>query len=216
MMAAADRVTIDHHRPWRPRCPRLHGRRPGAGGRAHHHRGAKHRVAQCQASIDSAVISLCAVQAGDPGALSVIPGSATLTGTVRTFNPVVQDLVERSACTTCAARWRWVSAPRPPCTTSVSIPPPSTRDAEAVFAADVAQSLVGEGHVVRDMEPSMGSEDFSFMLQVKPGAYLRIGQGGEGSCFLHNSRYDFNDEILPLGAALHASLVEQALPLSLN
>jgi hippurate hydrolase len=52
------------------------------------------------------------------------------------------------------------------------------------------------------------------MLQVKPGAYLRIGQGGEGSCFLHNSRYDFNDEILPLGAALHASLVEQALPLA--
>ena len=50
----------------------------------------------------------------------------------------------------------------------------------------------------------MGAEDFSFMLQVKPGAYLRIGQGGEGSCFLHNSRYDFNDEILPLGAALHA------------
>jgi metal-dependent amidase/aminoacylase/carboxypeptidase family protein len=70
--------------------------------------------------------------------------------------------------------------------------------------------------VVRDLEPSMGAEDFSFMLQVKPGAYLRIGQGvegGVGSCFLHNSRYDFNDEILPLGAALHASLVEQAMPL---
>ena len=81
----------------------------------------------------------------------------------------------------------------------------------------MAQSLVGAQHVVHDLEPSMGAEDFSFMLQVKPGAYLRIGQGeenGVGSCFLHNSRYDFNDAILPLGAALHASLVEQAMPLS--
>jgi hippurate hydrolase len=88
--------------------------------------------------------------------------------------------------------------------------------AEAHFAADVATSLLGREHVVRDLEPSMGSEDFSFMLQVKPGAYFRIGQGeenGVGSCFLHNSRYDFNDEILPLGAALHASLVEHAMPL---
>ena len=58
-------------------------------------------------------------------------------------------------------------------------------------------------------------EDFSFMLRVKPGAYMRLGQGeanGVGSCFLHNSRYDFNDAILPLGAALHASLVEHAMP----
>jgi metal-dependent amidase/aminoacylase/carboxypeptidase family protein len=85
---------------------------------------------------------------------------------------------------------------------------------EALFAGDVAASLVGDEHVVRDMEPSMGAEDFSFMLQVKPGAYMRIGQGGEGSCMLHNSRYDFNDEILPLGSALHAALVEQALPLA--
>lgn len=59
----------------------------------------------------------------------------------------------------------------------------------------------------------MGAEDFSFMLQNKPGAYLRIGQGGEAGCFLHSSRFDFNDEILPLGAALMASLVEQAMPL---
>jgi hypothetical protein len=80
----------------------------------------------------------------------------------------------------------------------------------------VAASLVGEDKVWRNMLPSMGGEDFSFMLQAKPGAYIRIGQGlphGPGPHPLHNSRYDFNDEILPLGAALHASLVEQALPL---
>lgn len=60
----------------------------------------------------------------------------------------------------------------------------------------------------------MGAEDFSFMLQARPGAYLRIGQGVKEGAFLHNSRYDFNDEILPLGAALHASLVEQGMPLA--
>ena len=84
---------------------------------------------------------------------------------------------------------------------------------EAMFAADVAASLVGPDHVIRDMDPSMGAEDFSLMLQVKPGAYMRIGQGGEGSCMLHNSRYDFNDEILPLGSAIHASLIERSMPL---
>jgi hippurate hydrolase len=57
----------------------------------------------------------------------------------------------------------------------------------------------------------MGAEDFSFMLQVKPGADLRLGQGGHA--FLHNTRYDFNDEVLPLGAALFAALVERSLPL---
>ena len=81
------------------------------------------------------------------------------------------------------------------------------------FAADVAQKLVGHGYVNRHMDPSMGAEDFSFMLQSKPGAYLRLGQGGEGSSFLHNARYDFNDDVLPLGAALHASLIEHGMPL---
>jgi hippurate hydrolase len=88
---------------------------------------------------------------------------------------------------------------------------------EAQLAAEVATSLVGRDHVLRDLEPSMGAEDFAFMLQVKPGAYLRVGQGAEngiGSCSLHNSRYDFNDEILPLGAALHASLIEHLMPLT--
>ena len=78
----------------------------------------------------------------------------------------------------------------------------------------MAESLLGADHVVRDLEPSMGAEDFSFMLQNKPGAYLRIGQGtGASGSALHNSRYDFNDDILPLGSALHASLIEQSMPL---
>jgi len=87
--------------------------------------------------------------------------------------------------------------------------------AEARFAGDVAAALVGADNVDRELEPSMGAEDFSFMLQARPGAYLRLGQGmGAGHSQLHNSLYDFNDDILPLGAALHAGLVEQAMPLA--
>ena len=168
--------------------------------------------------VESAVISLCAMQAGDMGAMSVIPDTATLVGTVRTFSPTVQALVERRLGELCGAVAMGFGA-----TATVHYermyPATINSAAEAHFAADVATSLLGREHVVRDLEPSMGSEDFSFMLQVKPGAYFRIGQGednGVGSCFLHNSRYDFNDEILPLGAALHASLVEHAMPLQVT
>ena len=67
----------------------------------------------------------------------------------------------------------------------------------------MAENLIGRENVVRNLDPSMGSEDFSFMLQAKPGAFARLGQGGlEGGCFLHNSRYDFNDAVIPLGAGL--------------
>lgn len=210
MMAAADRVTIE-----------ITGR---GGHGAHAYMAvdpvlvAAHIITAAQSIVsrnvkplESAVISLCALQAGDPGAFSVIPGTATLTGTVRTFNPVVQDLVEQRLHDLCGAVALAFGAAATVRYERIYPATVNTGD-EARFAADVAESLVGEAHVVRDMEPSMGSEDFAFMLQVKPGAYLRIGQGGEGSCFLHNSRYDFNDEILPLGAALHASLVERSLP----
>ncbi len=210
-MAAADRVTIEI---------------TGRGGHGAHADlavdpvlVAAHLIVAVQSivsrnvkPVDSAVISLCAMQAGDLGAFSVIPGKATLVGTVRTFSPVVQALIEQRLHDLCSAVALGFGASAT-VTYERMYPATINSEAQAGFAADVAQSLVGEGHVVRDMEPSMGAEDFSFMLQVKPGAYLRIGQGGQGSCFLHNSRYDFNDEILPLGAALHASLVEQALPL---
>ena len=217
MMAAADRITIEI---------------TGKGGHgahayqtidpilvaAHIITGVQSIVSRNVKPMDSAVISLCAMKAGDLGAMSVIPDSATLIGTVRTFSPVVQALVERRLTELCNAVAMGFGA-----TAQVNYervyPATINTAAEAHFAADVAQSLVGRDHVVRDLEPSMGAEDFSFMLQVKPGAYMRIGQGeenGVGSCFLHNSRYDFNDDILPLGAALHASLVEQAMPLLSN
>jgi hippurate hydrolase len=78
----------------------------------------------------------------------------------------------------------------------------------------VAESLIGAENVVRNLDPSMGSEDFAFMLQAKPGAFARLGQGGiEGGCFLHNSLYDFNDAGIPLGAGYLAALAETAMPL---
>ena len=215
MMAASDRITIEI---------------TGKGGHGAHAYNtidpvlvAAHIITAVQSivsrnvrPIESAVISLCAMRAGDLGAMSVIPDSATLVGTVRTFSPAVQAFVERRLGELCAAVAVAFGASA---TVHYERMYPATINsaAEAHFAADVATSLLGREHVVRDLEPSMGAEDFSFMLQVRPGAYLRIGQGAEngvGCNFLHNSRYDFNDEILPLGAALHASLAEHAMPLS--
>ncbi len=215
MMAAADRITID-----------ITGR---GGHGAHAYMTvdpvlvAAHIITAVQSivsrnvkPIDKAVVSLCAMQAGDLGAMSVVPGKATLVGTVRTFSPDVQDMIERRLNELCSAVALGFGA-----TASVHYeriyPATINSPGETQLAIGVAEGLFGAENVVRDMEPSMGAEDFSFMLQVKPGAYMRIGQGadnGTGSCFLHNTRYDFNDDILPLGAALHAGLVEQSMPLS--
>ena len=215
MMAAADRITIEV---------------TGRGGHGAHAYltvdpvlVAAHIITAVQSlvsrnvrPIDSAVVSICAMQAGDLGAMSVIPGKAVLVGTVRTFSSDVQDMVQQRLSELCSGVALGFGA-----TASVHYeriyPATVNTEKEAAFAADVAQSLVGPDHVTRDLEPSMGAEDFSYMLQVKPGAYMRIGQGGTtgvGSTSLHNSRYDFNDDILPLGGALHASLVEQGMPLT--
>ncbi|MBI2749499.1 MAG: amidohydrolase [Burkholderiales bacterium] len=215
MMAAADRVTVEIEgkgghgaHPYQTIDPVLVA--------AHIITAVQSIVSRNVRPIDSAVVSMCAMHAGDPGAMSVVPGKATLVGTVRTFSAAVQELVERRLSELCSAVAQGFGA-----TATVRyerIYPATINTApEARFAAQVAENLVGAEQVVRDLEPSMGSEDFAFMLQVKPGAYLRLGQGmgrGEGGCYLHNAQYDFNDAILPLGAALHAGLVEQALPLA--
>jgi metal-dependent amidase/aminoacylase/carboxypeptidase family protein len=134
---------------------------------------------------------------------------------VRTFSATVQALVERRLDALCSAIAQGFGATAK-LTYTRMYPATINTAPEAQLAGDVAEGLVGAANVVRDLEPSMGAEDFSFMLRVKPGAYLRLGQGsdnGLGSCHLHNSTYDFNDEVLPLGAALHASLTEQLMPL---
>ena len=172
-------------------------------------------VARNLSAMDPAVLSICSMQGGHPGAMSVIPGEVTLVGTVRTYSASVQAHIEQRLTHLCQGIAQGFGA-----TAKVHYervyPATVNTVPEAQFAADVAARLVGEEHVVRHMTPSMGGEDFAFMLQAKPGAYMRIGQGQPAlgrSHPLHNSRYDFNDAILPLGAALHASLIEAALPL---
>ena len=175
MMAAADRITIEI---------------TGKGGHgAHAYQTvdpvlvAAHIITAVQSivsrnvkAMDNAVVSLCSLQAGNPGAMSVVPGSATLVGTVRTFKPAVQALVERRLHELCSAVAQAFGASA---TVNYERIYPATINSPAAFsmAADVAEQLVGADKVVRDMEPSMGSEDFSFMLKIKPGAYLRLGQG---------------------------------------
>ena len=172
-------------------------------------------VARNLSAMDQAVLSICSMQGGHPGAMSVIPGDVTLVGTVRTYSASVQAHIEQRLTHLCQGIAQGFGA-----TAKVHYervyPATVNTVPEAQFAADVAARLVGEDQVVRHMTPSMGGEDFAFMLQVKPGAYMRIGQGQPAQGLshpLHNSRYDFNDAILPLGAALHASLIEAALPL---
>ncbi|QRF58881.1 M20 aminoacylase family protein [Variovorax paradoxus] len=212
MMAAADRITIEIK---------------GKGGHGAHAyltvdpvAIAAHLITAVQTivsrnvrPIDAAVISICAMQAGDLGAFSVVPGEATLVGTVRTFSARVQAQVEQrlgELCKSVAAGFGATATLK-----YERIYPATINTApEAMFAADVAESLVGASNVDRSLEPSMGAEDFSFMLQKKAGAYLRLGQDARRGAFLHNSRYDFNDEILPLGAALHAGLIERGMPLA--
>ena len=210
MMAAADRIEIH-----------IEGR---GGHGAHPHMAvdpvlvaghiitaAQSIVARNVSPVDTAVVSLCAMHAGNLAAMSVIPRDARLVGTVRTFKPQTQDAVERrlSDLTHSIAAAFGAKA-----TLKYERVYPATvnSEREAEFAARVADELVGPENVVRDLEPSMGSEDFSFMLQQRPGAYARLGQGGvEGGCFLHNSRYDFNDDVIPVGAGYLAALAEQAL-----
>ena len=214
MMAAADRITIEitgqgghGAHPYQTVDPVLVA--------AHIITAVQSIVSRNVRAVDSAVISLCAMRAGELGAFSVVPGTATLVGTVRTFSAEVQNVVERRLREVCSGVAMGLGASAHVLYERIYPATTNTPD-EAHFAADVAQQLLGRDHVDRSMDPSMGAEDFSFMLQAKPGAYLRLGQGAEngvGSCVLHNSRYDFNDEVLPLGAALHASLIEQGLPL---
>jgi hippurate hydrolase len=159
---------------------------------------------------DSIVVSVTQMHGGDTW--NVIPDSVVLRGTARAFRPEVHDGIEpaiaRIAGGICQAHG---------CTHAMRYekryPPTINTEEEAELCARVAGNVVGETNVLRDHPPSMGSEDFAWMLREKPGCYIWIGNGGaEGGCLLHNPHYDFNDEILPIGASYWAKLVETALP----
>jgi hippurate hydrolase len=159
--------------------------------------------------LDSAVLSVTAVLAGD--AYNVIPQTADMRGTARTFKNATMTLIEenlkRTATNVAAAfgATAEVSFRRP-------FAPLVNDPAEAMLFADVAADIVGEANVNRHRDLIMASEDFSVMLEARPGAYINLGNGDKvGSCPVHNPNYDFNDKILPLGAAALAGIVEKKL-----
>ena len=155
------------------------------------------------------VVSVTQINTGT--ATNIIPDSARVCGTVRTFDPHVRDMVEKRMGEIVAGQ-----------AASFGVEsvlqydrgyPATVNDAgKTVFAADVAREIVGEAKVMDDAKPMMAAEDFSYMLEQRPGVYAFVGNG-EGA-MVHHPAYDFNDEIAPIGASFLARLVEKAAPLS--
>ena len=163
--------------------------------------------------LDTGVISVTMIHTGE--VTNVIPEACVMEGTVRTFSTEVLDLIERRMKTiaeaTCAAF---------ECTCEFEFvrnyPPTVNHKAETEFARKLLSEVVGAGNV-HEFEPTMGAEDFSYFLQGKPGCYFLIGNGdgshregghGMGPCMLHNPSYDFNDDLIPLGATVWVRLAE--------
>jgi hippurate hydrolase len=166
--------------------------------------------------IDAGVISVTMIHAGE--ATNVVPDSCELQGTVRTFTTEVLDLIEQRmkqvAEHVCAAHDAQCEFEF-----ERNYPPTINHPREAAFARKVMASIVGESNV-DTQEPTMGSEDFAYMLQARPGAYCFIANGdgahremghGGGPCMLHNPSYDFNDDLIPLGATFWVRLAEDWL-----
>ena len=164
--------------------------------------------------VDTAVISLCAMQAGVMQTTNVIPRTASLSGTVRAFSGKVQDQVEARLKAMIPALAESFGA-KATVRYVRNYPPTVNTAKEAAFAAEVAREVFGADNVDSNTEPTMGAEDFSFMLQQKPGCYMFIGNGGsECGAFLHNTKYDFNDNIIPNGAGFLSRIAERAMPLA--
>lgn len=163
--------------------------------------------------VDAVVVSICSMTTSQVGAFNVIPDHVELIGTVRTFRPDTRDLAERRV-------HEIVSGVANALGGSAQIdyrrgyPATVNTEAEAHFAAKVGATIFGADNVLTNDDPTMGAEDFSYMLQARPGAYIFLGQGGGPmGCFLHNPNYDFNDDVIPLGAGYLAALIEAGLPL---
>ena len=156
--------------------------------------------------LDNAVVSFTEFLTN--GTINVIPGQVILKGDTRSLTTAVQDHIENTMerivsgiCAAHGASYEFSYRHN-------FIPTVNTPD-EAEIAADVARIVVGAENVVGDSRPIMGSEDFGYMLQSRPGAYLLLGNGeeGVGGCSLHNPAYDFNDDILSIGADFWVTLV---------
>lgn len=157
--------------------------------------------------LQSGVISICMFHSGE--ALNVIPERAQLTGTARSLTPEVRDLMERRVAEVAESTAKLYGA-----TAKViyerKYPVTNNHARETDFAASVARQIAGADRVDADTPPLMGGEDFSFMLEARPGAFIFIGNGNTAG--VHNPKYDFNDEAIPAGISYWARLVETAMP----
>lgn len=163
-------------------------------------------VARNTDPLDSLVISVTKFIAGD--AYNVIPEKATLSGTVRTLKKETHSFVERRLREV-AEGTALLTGAQIAVRYQHNYPVTFNHDAQTEFAARVAKSVAGEGKVTTDVAPLMAAEDFSFMLESRPGAYIFIGNGDTPG--LHNPAYDFNDEAIPYGVSYFASIIETAL-----
>ncbi len=157
--------------------------------------------------LQAAVISICVFQAGSTD--NVIPQTALLRGTARSLTPEVRDLLERRLheVVTGTAQLYGATAKL---TYKRDYPVTRNHERQAAFAAAVAAQVVGQERVDDRFAPVMGAEDFSFMLEARPGAFIFVGNGD--SAGLHHPAYDFNDETIPIGTSYWVKLVETALP----
>jgi hippurate hydrolase len=159
--------------------------------------------------LEGAVVSITQIHGGDTW--NVIPETVVLRGTTRSFSSTVRYQIElaiqrigEAVCQASGARMQLRYERR--------YPPLINASAETEIAAATAATVVGETNVKRDLLPSMAAEDFACFLEQKPGAYIWIGNGtAEAGGILHNPHYDFNDEVLPLGASYWVRLAESVL-----
>lgn len=157
--------------------------------------------------LESAVVSVTSIKMGD--AFNVIPQTGTLMGTVRTLSPSVRDLCEerfRAIVTQIAGAFGASAA----ISYERGYPVTFNHPEQTAFSAQVARTIAGEDAVDTNVPPTMGAEDFSFMLEERPGSYIFMGNGDTAG--LHHPAYDFNDAALPVGVAYWAALVEEAMP----
>ena len=155
---------------------------------------------------DTAVLSITKVMGGD--AYNVIPQYATVSGTARTFRPETMDLIEANMIRVAEGVAAGFGAVATVDFRKIFAPLVNNPEETQIFG-DVAADMVGEANIDRNKPPGMGSEDFAFMMEKVPGAYINLGNGE--SAALHNQLYNFNDEATPFGSALFAGVVERKL-----
>jgi amidohydrolase len=153
--------------------------------------------------LQAAVVSICMFQAGSTD--NVIPQTAHLRGTARSLTPAVRDLLERRLHEMVEGTARLYGA-KATLTYHRDYPVTRNHERQTAIAAGVARDVVGRERVDDNVAPVMGAEDFSFMLNARPGAFIFVGNGD--SAGLHHPAYDFNDEVIPIGTSYWVKLVE--------